>query len=47
MSQHPDTLVEQIERRMAGAAYNKTEEEKVAELFDYEPKDRIESVRTE
>lgn len=31
-------LVEQIEKKMAGPSYNKTEEEKANELFDYEPK---------
>jgi hypothetical protein len=39
MNHHPDRLVEQIERKMAGASYNKTEEEKAMELFDYQPKD--------
>jgi hypothetical protein len=35
---HPDRLVELIERRMAGHTYNKTEEEKANELFDYQPR---------
>lgn len=32
---------------MAGASYNKTEEEKAVELFDYQPKDALENSKAE
>ena len=38
MDRNPDRLIELIERRMAGSTYNKTEEEKANELFDYQPR---------